>query len=180
MRQYLLGLLVGELAAGLLLTLLLYPVGTLVAIALPSAGRRLLLIAILTLLGTLDLLGRTPHLERQTPQRLAAQLSPGPLGLLYGLDIGFVVTTQKSSSLLYAAFLGVAVWDAPLLPAVAVVVAVVNVAATAVQALAIKRVLDWEGIAGFSVLEIQRGLTILAGFTALLSAVSLLSGQHGP
>lgn len=57
-------------------------------------------------LGCLDILGRTPHVDRQVPQKLATSLSPGPRGLLWGLDLGALLTTQKSTSLIWAALLG--------------------------------------------------------------------------
>lgn len=46
-----------------------------------------------------DVLGHTPSSRRQTPQSLARTLGTAPLGLVYGLDVGLIYTTQMASSL---------------------------------------------------------------------------------
>lgn len=57
----------------------------------------------LLVFGVLDLGGLTPQAHRQTPQQLVRQLSSGILGVVWGFDIGLVVTTLKVTSLLWAA-----------------------------------------------------------------------------
>ncbi|HEY8472612.1 MAG TPA: hypothetical protein VIL37_08245 [Natronosporangium sp.] len=55
-----------------------------------------------------DLRDRTPHVWRQVPQRFARELGqqPGRLGLIWAIDLGLLVTTQKTTSLLWIALAG--------------------------------------------------------------------------
>ncbi|WP_163509069.1 hypothetical protein [Fodinicola acaciae] len=69
------------------------------ALISPRLGYGIVAVAVGTLL-VLDIFGRTPHLDRQTPQRLA--VLPAPVrGLLWGLDIGLLFTTIKVTSLVW-------------------------------------------------------------------------------
>ncbi len=79
-----------------ILSMALSPVGT--------EGQRTWAAAIVVaVLGILDVLGKTPHVHRQTPKPLYGVLrSKSLLGLVWGFDIGLLVTTIKKTSLLWA------------------------------------------------------------------------------
>src|SRR6266545_2993148 len=69
------------------------------------SGRRSLVLA--SCVGTLlvlDVLGRTPRLNRQTSQRLRT-LPPSARGFLWGIDIGLQFTTIKVTSLVWVLML---------------------------------------------------------------------------
>lgn len=111
-RRFVAGYVVGVLAGATLVSVLAYVAGAVVAAVLPDPARRLLLAAALAGLGLLDLAGRTPYLMRQVPQRYAVGMSPGWRGLAWGADLALLVTTQKTTSLPWAA-LAVVVLAAP-------------------------------------------------------------------
>lgn len=69
--------------------------------AIDPAIRAVALTSLLLGLGVADLLNRTPHIWRQVPQRFARTLQPGQLGFIWALDLGLLVTTQKTTSLLW-------------------------------------------------------------------------------
>jgi hypothetical protein len=71
------------------------------AAAIDAKVRGIALILLLLGLGTADLVNRTPHVWRQVPQRFARTLAPGRLGFVWALDLGLLVTTQKTTSLLW-------------------------------------------------------------------------------
>ncbi|MDQ1627063.1 MAG: hypothetical protein QOI54_807 [Actinomycetota bacterium] len=58
-------------------------------------------ISVLILFGLADLTGRTPMTQRQVPQVFARTLGVAPRNLLWGLDLGLLITTQKTSSLIW-------------------------------------------------------------------------------
>lgn len=105
--RFLLGLLVGGMLTaglvGLLVDILSLEVGRLVDVDV----RLVLLLCLVVFLGLADIIGKTPHIWRQVPQRFIRIFSPGKLGLIWGSDLGLLVTTQKSTSLLWA-YLGYA------------------------------------------------------------------------
>jgi hypothetical protein len=68
---------------------------------LPSPGRHYLLAGILLALLVMDLSGRVIFPNRQTPQR-ARLLPPFVRGVVWGIDIGLLVTTIKITSLVWA------------------------------------------------------------------------------
>jgi hypothetical protein len=72
--------------------------------AVPAGPRYLGLGACVAVLLVLDLLGRTPRVNRQTPQRLRT-LPPGVRGFLWGLDIAAQFTTIKVTSLVWVLML---------------------------------------------------------------------------
>src|SRR5439155_5294547 len=74
------------------------------ASAVPAGPRYLGLGVCVAVLLVLDLLGRTPRVNRQTPQRLRT-LPPGMRGFLWGVDIGTQFTTIKVTSLVWVLML---------------------------------------------------------------------------
>jgi hypothetical protein len=124
--RFLVGLAVGGLVAGVLLAVPTYFAGTLLQAALPEWLRLAVLVAVAGWLGVADLRDRTPHIWRQVPQRLVRTLPGGTLGLVWGIDLGLLFTTQKTVSLIWLALAGVLLLDpgtAPLLLACVVLVA---------------------------------------------------------
>ena len=103
--RFLAGLLAGGVAAGLILALPVFLIGS-VAANLPETARLLVLAAICLALGLTDLFQRTPQVWRQVPQALIRTLSPGPLGVAWGFDLGLLFTTQKTTSLIWVALAG--------------------------------------------------------------------------
>jgi|SoiMethySBSTD1v2_1073268.scaffolds.fasta_scaffold865835_1 hypothetical protein len=96
------GLAVGGVAAGLVLAIPVWLIGSLLVRVIPLPGRLALLAILLVAFGAADIAGRTPHVWRQVPQGLVRILSPGTLGLVWGFDLGLLVTTQKTVSLMWA------------------------------------------------------------------------------
>jgi hypothetical protein len=115
--RFLTGLAVGGVAAGLVLAVLLYSAGHLAGRFMPVPARETLLVGMAFVLALADLTGRTPHVWRQVPQSLVRSLPPGALGLTWGFDLGLLVTTQKTSSLLWLSITAVTLLDPGLAPA---------------------------------------------------------------
>lgn len=105
--RFLLGLLVGGIAAGLVLSVPLYLFGTAVDSIAPLRERLMILALILALLAAADLARRTPHVSRQVPERFIWTLPPGFLGVVWGFDLGLLFTTRKTTSLIWATLAGV-------------------------------------------------------------------------
>jgi hypothetical protein len=121
----------GTAAATLLLLALLTPVARAAQSAAPGWARGGLAAMVVLALAALDLLGRTPHVDRQTPQLLVRLLPSGragAAGLAWGFDIGLLFTTIKMSSLLWAALAWAMLLDASALPLVLGVYASVTIA----------------------------------------------------
>lgn len=80
----------------------------LVVDALPEPVRMGALVVFVVGFACADLLDRTPHVWRQVPQRFARELNrqPGRLGLVWAFDLGLLVTTQKTTSLLWIGLAG--------------------------------------------------------------------------
>lgn len=93
---------------------------------LPEPVRVVLLLVVVLGFAVADLTNRTPHVWRQVPQRFARDLhhQPGRLGLIWAFDLGLLVTTQKTTSLLWIALAGVVLLGPP-----AAVVSVLAIAA---------------------------------------------------
>jgi hypothetical protein len=74
-----------------------------------------MLVVLVLMLGVADLLNRTPHVWRQVPQRFARELNdyPGRLGFVWAVDLGLIVTTQKTTSLLWIGLAGAIVLGTP-------------------------------------------------------------------
>lgn len=109
--RFLAGLVAGAVLSGLLVALLLYVVGRAIGAAVPEAPRELALAAVAFGLGAADLAGRTPHVWRQVPQVLVHRLAPGFRGVVWGFDLGLLVTTQKAASLVWAAVAAIVLLD---------------------------------------------------------------------
>jgi hypothetical protein len=149
--RFLLGLAAGGAAAGLVLSVPVYLVGQLLLAALPLPARVVALVVVALGLAAADLLGRTPHVWRQVPQRFIRTLPPGPLGLVWGFDLGLLVTTQKTTSLPWLALAAVALLDPSLAPLVLVTLSLVaTIGITALSLTAWARTLeggmDWSWI----------------------------------
>jgi hypothetical protein len=104
--RFFLGLLTGGLAASAVLAMLVYAVGTPISSLAPLRYRAVLAALVIAGFGIADLAGRTPHVWRQVPQRFVRTLPPGRLGLVWGFDLSLLVTTQKTTSLAWAALTG--------------------------------------------------------------------------
>jgi len=132
--RFLAGLAVGGAVGGLLLAIPVYLVG-LLAGALPLRVRFVLLTVVCVAFGVADLRDRTPHIWRQVPQAFVRSLSPGLLGLVWGFDLGLLVTTQKTTSLIWVAGAAVLLLRPDLAAVTLVSVATVAIAAVTVNTL---------------------------------------------
>jgi len=100
---FLLGLTGGALAAAVVIGLVVYAIGLPLTLLASRSVRTIGLVVVICGLATADLLGRTPHVWRQVPQVLIRRLPTSLLGLVWGLDMGLLFTTQKVVSLLWGA-----------------------------------------------------------------------------
>lgn len=110
--RFLGGLIVGFLAAGVALGLSLGMVAEGLALV-PDGPKVAMSVVVLGAFAFADLIGRPPQYWRQVPQRFIHTLSPGIRGAAWGVDLGLLVTTQKATSLLWAALAGAALWNGP-------------------------------------------------------------------
>jgi hypothetical protein len=118
--RFLIGLTAGGMVAGIVLALPAYLLGSLAQAVLPLHLRLWLVAAACVAFGVADLADRTPHVWRQVPQRFVHRLTPGTLGVTWGFDLGLLFTTQKVTSLIWVATMGVVLLE----PAVAAVLLV--------------------------------------------------------
>ena len=102
--RFVTGLAVGAAVSTLVLGVVLGSLALVLA-GVPVTSRLVLGVAVLVVLGLLDLTNRTPELARQVPQRFVRVLDPGVRGLFWGADLATLVSTRKSSSLLWVALL---------------------------------------------------------------------------
>ncbi|GAB3953380.1 hypothetical protein [Micromonospora vulcania] len=170
--RFLLGLAVGGVIAGVILAVPVYFAGTLLQQALPEWLRLVLLAAVGAWLGVSDLRDRTPHIWRQVPQRLVRVLPGGTLGVVWGIDLGLLFTTQKTVSLIWLALAGVLLVDAGSAPLV--LICVVLVASLLVSLWSLTRYADLpEKRSRTWVVRARRvsGVTILAVALSLVAAV---------
>ena len=149
--RFLAGLGVGGAAAGLVLSVPVYLAGQLAGRYLSLPVRAWLLVGLAVAFGLADLFGHTPHVWRQVPQQLVRTLPPGALGLAWGFDLGLLVTTQKTSSLLWLSVAAVALFDPGLAPAALVGVSLVATVGIVVLsmtawAVAMRGGVDWTWI----------------------------------
>src|ERR1700722_10531353 len=85
--RFLGGLGAGELAGSLVVGLVLYLLGTMVAAITTEPVRLGIVAALGILLAAADVAGKTPQARRQVPQRLLKSgLPPAVLGVTYGFD----------------------------------------------------------------------------------------------
>jgi hypothetical protein len=128
---FLTGLAAGEVLAALVVSLVVATAGNALQATMSHQIRVVLFAVLATALGVADIAGKTPHVWRQVPQQLFWRLPPGPLGLVWGFDLGLLVTTQKVVSLIWVAVIGVALLEpgsAPWLLILMAVIACVSVA----------------------------------------------------
>src|SRR5437868_10730325 len=104
-RRFLAALMAGSILSSAILGSMLVVLSS-VAAAAPNGIRVAATVAGTTAFGMADVLGRTPQLRRQVPQRFALQLPPGRRGAVWGLDLGSHISTRKTSSFLWVAILG--------------------------------------------------------------------------
>ncbi|MGW1105327.1 hypothetical protein [Streptomyces sp. NPDC002540] len=101
--RFLAGLFAGEVIAATLMSPVVYVIGAGLAVLVPHTGLQVVMAAVAVILGVADLLNRTPHIWRQVPQSLVRTHPPGMLGLSWGFDLALLFTTQKTTSLTWAA-----------------------------------------------------------------------------
>lgn len=87
----------------LFLVIALATVSEVMSALLTESVRRTSLIFILAALGLADLVGHTPQTQRQVPQRFVRDLSIVPRNFFWGLDLGLLFTSQKTTSLIWMA-----------------------------------------------------------------------------
>ncbi len=104
--RFLVGLLFGGLVGSMLLAVPVLLLGTLVVSLVADEARWLIFGVVLFGFGIADLTQRTPFLHRQVPQSLVRMLKPGRLGVVWGLDLALLFTTQKTTSLLWVTLAG--------------------------------------------------------------------------
>ncbi len=100
--RFLFGLTVGAILGASLVAAGMLGIGQVLALVGSHAEHVGACVGIVFLLGVADISNRTPQAERQVPQRFIRALSPGPLGLVWGVDLGLMFTTQKVVSLVWA------------------------------------------------------------------------------
>lgn len=135
--RFLAGLLVGEIAAGVLLAVPAFLLGEGLHIILAPQARLWAVAAVCVIFGLADLADRTPRARRQVPEELIRRLPPGSLGLAWGFDLGLLFTTQKAVSLIWVAIAAAILLDPPV--AAALIVGTAVVASMTVMALSIWR-----------------------------------------
>lgn len=85
-----------------------------VLLHVPATVRGVVLAVLLVGFGLADLLDRTPHIWRQVPQRFLRELGPGQLGFVWAADLGLLVTTQKTTSLIWIGLAGLVLSTTPM------------------------------------------------------------------
>lgn len=105
-RIFVLGLLAGGLVGVMFLALIAYLLNSGLRALVPEYARWWIFAGGLVVLGVSDMINRTLHVWRQVPQGFVRRLPPGRLGVVWGADLGLLFTTQKTSSLLWAAIPG--------------------------------------------------------------------------
>ncbi len=133
--RFLTGLFVGWLTAAIAVGYALDKFGHVLEDAIGVESRLAITVGILLLLGMADTYGRTPHIWRQVPQALIRVLRPGRLGLRWGVDLGLLVTTQKTTSLLWAALIALTLLDPTYAMVILVEVATVSMVAITIRSI---------------------------------------------
>jgi hypothetical protein len=168
--RFLTGLAVGGVGAGLVLAVPVYLAGRFAGRLLPVPARAGLIAGLALVFGLADLFGRTPHVWRQVPQQFVRMLSPGTLGLTWGFDLGLLVTTQKTSSLLWLSIAAVALLDPALAPAALACFSLVATAAVVVLSVTTWKVVG-EGKLGWAWIRRTRRVT---GATMLATGLGMV------
>jgi hypothetical protein len=104
--RFLAGLLIGGVAGSVLLAVPVYVLGQFVGVVAGEEVRWALFGAVVVGFALIDLAQRTPHVQRQVPQRLVRSVKPGRLGLVWGVDLATLFSTQKTTSLPWAMLAG--------------------------------------------------------------------------
>ncbi|MFC5818813.1 hypothetical protein [Nonomuraea harbinensis] len=102
-RRFIAGYSVGLVVGGTVIALLAAVVAEGLGSVLPLRWREVAAGTLLVGVGVADVLNRTPHVMRQVPQDYARALRPGWRGVLWGVDLGLLFTTQKTTSLIWGA-----------------------------------------------------------------------------
>jgi hypothetical protein len=102
-HNFILGYALGYLAGGTVLVTVAYSAGRILQAIVPHGPRTAALALIFVVLGLLDVFDRTPHAQRQVPQRHARTMSPGWRGVVWAFDLALLFTTRKTTSLIWAA-----------------------------------------------------------------------------
>lgn len=97
--RFLTGFALGQLTSALFLSVAIIAIGMVVFNVLPWQFRITLFGAGAILLALADKTSHTPQIARQVPVDLFHRLEPGRLGFAWGLDVGLLFTTQKTSSM---------------------------------------------------------------------------------
>ncbi|MET7401636.1 hypothetical protein ABZS66_49970 [Dactylosporangium sp. NPDC005572] len=118
--RFMLGLLVGGLVGSLVLAVPVYLLGRLVEELLSGPVRAVVFAVVVLVFGVVDLTLRTPHVQRQVPQSLVRTMQPGALGLVWGVDLAMLFTTQKTTSFGWVALAGLVLVAPGLAPVVLV------------------------------------------------------------
>jgi hypothetical protein len=133
--RFLVGFTVGVISSALVVGLCIFLAGKAIHALFPSVLRTTLVVVICATLGAADLLNRTPHVWRQVPQALVRQLSPGFLGVVWGLDLGLLFTTQKVASLMWGAIAAVSLLQPQQAPLLLVIIGLLTALTVVVKSL---------------------------------------------
>jgi len=126
--RFILGLLAGESVASFIVAVIVLALGWLLRLQFGTFGAWEVVAVIVTVLGVADVIGRTPQFRRQVPQHFIHRFSAGRLGIIWGFDLGLLVTTRKSTSLTWIVLLVAAQRPAPLVFATVATSVLVSVA----------------------------------------------------
>ncbi|MFI7080551.1 hypothetical protein ACIBO1_24930 [Micromonospora sp. NPDC049903] len=156
--RFLVGLLFGGLAGSALLAVPVHLLGRLVEVLVAEEARWLIFGVLVVGFGIADLTLRTPYLHRQVPVSLIRMLKPGRLGVVWGLDLAMLFTTQKTTSMLWVTLAGlvlVAPGAAPIVLPAAWAVAALAMAVLAVRSPTLSSIGE-EGLAWEDLVKILR------------------------
>lgn len=143
---FLVGLFTGELVSAAVLGIAAYLLGTALAAGLSLEIRAIIVGVAGLALALADLLGKTPQIRRQVPQRMARSgLSPAVLGGTWGFDLGLLFTTKKAASLGWFALVAATVLAPGLAPLVTVLMASSGVVAILVWSIMVGRPQEGRG-----------------------------------
>jgi hypothetical protein len=172
--RFLSGLLAGEAIAGTLLAIPAYLLSSTLRPLLPAAGRLWAVAAISIVLAAADLANRTPQISRQVPQTLIHKLPYGLLGVAWGIDLGLLVTTRKTASLIWVAITAGILLNPPLAALIAIGVPVVSALALIVSSIIYRPAPPGRAGARLRALRRASGMTIM-----VCSFVTVVQAWHG-
>lgn len=105
-HQILLGLWVGGMVSSMLMASVAFGLGSLLSWVLPTIVRQIVVALFLVGFAVADVINKTPHIWRQVPVGYLHTMPPGRLGVVWGFDLSLLFTTQKATSLSWAALIG--------------------------------------------------------------------------